>query len=75
MINYSNGTLDVFINGNLVKSAIEVVPYMTLDNLVVGTDGGISGGICNLVYFKKPLNAVNISYLYNIVKDKSPPIV
>jgi hypothetical protein len=48
---------------------------MTLDNLVVGTDGGISGGICNLVYFKKPLNAVNISYLYNIVKDKSPPIV
>ena len=74
-INYTNGTLDVFLNNKLVKTAIEVVPYMTFDNLVVGTEGGISGGICNLIYFKKPLNAINISYLYNIVKDKTPPII
>jgi len=74
-INYSNGTLDVFLNSKLVKSSIEVVPYMTLDNLVVGSENGVSGGICNLIYFKKPLNAINISYLYNIVKDKSPPII
>jgi hypothetical protein len=75
IINYSNGTLDVFLNGNLVKSNITVVPYMSLDNLIVGTKNGISGGICNLMYFKKALNAINISYLYNIVKNKSPPII
>jgi hypothetical protein len=74
IINYIGGTLDIFLNNELVKSAIEVVPYMSLDNLTIGTNGGINGGICNVVYFKEPLTAPNIYYLYNLVKDKTPPV-
>ena len=74
VINYTGGTLDIFFNNELVKSAIEVVPYMTLDNLTIGIDGGISGGICNVVYFKTPLTTSKMYILYNMVKDKTPPI-
>jgi hypothetical protein len=74
VINYTGGTLDIFFNNELVKSVIEVVPYMTLDNLTIGTDGGISGGICNVVYFKTPLTTSKMYILYNMVKDKTPPI-
>jgi hypothetical protein len=74
VINYAGGTLDIFFNNDLVKSAIEVVPYMSLDNLTIGSDSGINGGICNVVYFKSPLTTSKMYILYNMVKDKTPPI-
>ena len=74
IINYSGGVLDIFINGELVKSDIWVVPYYTLDNLTIGKDNGINGGICNLIYFKKPLTALNVYFLYNMIKNKTPPV-
>ena len=75
IINYSGGTLDIFINGELVKSTMGIIPYMKLDNLTVGEVDGIGGGLCNLVYFNKSLNSKNIYYIYNTVKNKAPPIV
>ena len=74
VINYAGGTLDIFFNNELVKSAIEVVPYMSLDSLTIGTDGGITGGICNVVYFKSPLTTTKMHILYSMVKDKTTPI-
>ena len=75
IINYNGGVLDIFLNGDLVKSNIEVVPYYTLDSLTVGEDNGINGDICNLIYFNKPLTSQNIYYLYNMVKDNTPPLM
>ena len=75
IINYSGGVLDIFLNGDLVKSSVGVVPYYTLDNLTIGEENGINGGICNVVYFKRALNASNIYYLYNMVKNKTPPVL
>lgn len=74
VVNYSAGTLDIFINNELVKSASGVVPYMTYDTLSVGAEKGLKGGICNLVYFDKPLTTTNMYYLYNLVSHSNPPI-
>ena len=74
IINYNGGVLDVFINGELQRSNIGVLPYYTLDALTIGTNDGISGKICNVVYFSKSLTHNNMFYLYNMVKDENPPI-
>lgn len=74
IINYNGGILDVFLNGELVKSNIGVVPYYTLDNLTIGEENGIKGGMCNVVYFKRALTAMNIYFLYNMIKNKKLPV-
>ena len=74
VINFNGGTLDIFLNGELVKSSIEVIPYMKLDTLTIGNDEGVNGGICNVIYFKDPLTITNIYYIYNNLKNKNPPL-
>jgi hypothetical protein len=73
LINYNGGILDVFYNGELVKSAKNIVPYMKLDSMVVGTPNGVNGAICNVMYYKHVLEAKQIAYLYNSVKNSTPP--
>ncbi len=75
VLNYNGGTLDVFYNGELVKSAIEVVPYLKYDMLTVGSNDGISGSVANLVYFREPINVVTVNNIYNTLKNSNPPIV
>jgi hypothetical protein len=75
IINGSGGTLDIFYNGKLAQSSVEVVPYITLDTLTVGTDNGISGGIANLYYYTTPLRIDQITNLYNSVKDQKMPVM
>jgi cytochrome bd-type quinol oxidase subunit 2 len=74
VLNYNGGILDIFLNGELVKSNIGVVPYHTLDNLTIGQDNGLNGGICNVVYFRHPLNSINLYLIYNMVKNNNPPV-
>ena len=56
VVSYSNGILDVFINSKLVTSIKGVVPYMSLDNITVGEDDGIAGGVCNVLYFPSSMS-------------------
>ena len=75
VINCDGGTIDVFCNNVLIKSQIKMVPYMTSDNLTVGQDGGVYGGICNVVYFNEPLTSDKMYYSYNAAKSSNPPIL
>jgi Concanavalin A-like lectin/glucanases superfamily len=73
-VQYNGGTFDIFINGKLVKSVNNVVPYKTLDTLQIGAKNGIQGGICNINYFKTLATREKIQNLYNFFKDKTPPV-
>lgn len=75
IINYSAGTLDIFLNGELVKTSVNVVPYMSYDMLTVGENNGLSGKVCNIVYFKEPLTIGKINNLYEKNKKNSPPVL
>jgi len=75
VINYNGTNLDIFLNGELVKANIKATPSMKLDSLVTGTEMGIYGGLCNLVYYRKPLTITQIYYIYNMLKDKKPPVL
>jgi hypothetical protein len=75
IINYSGGTMDVFLNGELVSSAKNIIPYNTLDNLTIGEDNGIKGGICNVIYYNKALDFMSIKGLYNQSKKSNPPVL
>ena len=61
IINYTGGTMDVFLNGDLVSSTKNIIPYSTLDNLTIGEDNGIKGGICNVIYFNNDSHLNTIS--------------
>ena len=73
VINYDSGTLDIFYNGELVKSSINIVPNMVYHELTVGSDNGSNAGMCNLTYFKEPLDIITINNLYEINKIKETP--
>jgi len=75
IINYNGGTMDIFLNGELVQSSIEVVPYYRYDLFTIGENNGVKGGICNVVYYKEPLEAQNIYMIYNTAKHLTPPVV
>lgn len=55
LINYTGGTLDVFLNDKLISSTGSLAPYMTLDVITVGKDNGINGGIKDVIYFRQPI--------------------
>jgi hypothetical protein len=75
IINYNSGALDIFYNGLLEKSKLQIIPFMEYDSLIIGAEKGIFGRICNVNYFNKPLISSQIYYLYNSLKNKEPPIV
>ena len=73
VLNYDSGTLDIFYNGELVQSSINISPNVTYHDLTVGTDNGPNGGICNLTYYKEPLDIISINNLYKMSKLKDTP--
>jgi hypothetical protein len=75
IINYHGGTIDIFINGQMINSKINVVPYISNAALTVGKNNGINGDICNLIYYKFPMTNPDIYRMYHIFKNKNPPII
>lgn len=75
VMNYVNGTCDVFLNGKLHASKIEIIPIKETKEVEIGTEGGIQGSVCNLIFFDRQLSSLKIKELYNEFADKTPPII
>lgn len=74
VLSYANGTLDLFLNGELQKSAI-AVPQTSSQEIIVGAEQGVKGRLCTLMFYNKVLSMNEIQALYIQFKDKNPPTV
>ena len=75
VINYDSGILDIFMNSKLLASYNNIVPYMSQDQITIGDEQGLSGGICNVVYFPQSISKDRIDINYKILSNKNPPVI
>jgi hypothetical protein len=75
VLNYVNGTCDVFLNSELHASKIEVIPIKEDKIFEIGAENGIQGKVCNVIFFKDHLSSVKIKELYSEFSYKNPPII
>jgi len=76
VFNYNGNAVDVFINGDLVKTAT-IADGMDIkhdDLLSYGSNEDLDGAICNIKYYKKPLTKYQIVNIYNVLNGQNPPI-
>lgn len=76
VFNYAKSNADIFVNGELKGSAERDSVNESLglgDVIVVGQNGGLSGGMCNMVYFGRPLLKYEIDTIYTLNKRSDPP--
>jgi len=68
VINYNYGTLDLFINNNLVGSYKNITPFINLGkhNLAFGDSSNIldNCGVCDIRYFNIPITLSKVESLY-----------
>lgn len=82
VLNYYGGTLDVFVNNELIETVDNIIPEQENGNsgIISGGGGsvdslGINGGLCNVVYYNKTLSKNDIYWIYKSLNDKSPPVL
>jgi hypothetical protein len=78
VFNYTKSNADIFINGELKGSVKrdEVNENLTIgDAIVVGQANGLIGGVCNIVYFNRPLVKYEIETIYSLNKDAETPSI
>jgi len=76
VFNYNGNAADVFINGDLVKTATidDGIDIKDDDLLSYGSNTDLDGAICNIKYYKKPLTKYQIVNIYNVLNGQNPPI-
>ena len=65
VINYNGGTINIFMNDKLIATKKNVIPAMKYKNIRIGDTFGVSGGICNVVYYPIILDRGTITSNYN----------
>jgi len=80
VFNYKSNMVDLFVNGDLVKSFEfskndDIIPqYVISDEVSIGSKNGPNGAICNIVYNEQPLSKEHIVTSYNLLMTRNPPI-
>ena len=64
VINYFGGTLDLFLNNELLLSKISITPLLFPNQIICGSDNGIHGGIKSLKFYNKTLSKNDINFIY-----------
>ena len=76
VFNYSNNSVDLFINGNLERTFMfnNIFPnYDPTDLFTIGDNNGLNGAIGNIMYYIHPLTNFQITNTYNLLMNKNPP--
>lgn len=68
VMNYNGGTMDIFLNGELVSSTPNVVPYMKKVGMIIGKDKGLVGGIRDVDHSYQLFNSYGVKMIYYIKK-------
>lgn len=77
VFNYSSQRADLFINGDLVRTfefSDNLPTYKPSDKIVVGSNNGLDGAICNVKFYNHPLTKFEIANTYNLLRNKNPPV-
>lgn len=73
-INNMGSKCDLFLNGEIVTTIKQAIPQNKTNTITTGAHNGIVGRICNIYYFKKPLNGTEILDIYHKYKKYDPPM-
>lgn len=69
----SGGALDVFVNGDLAKSYPGVLSYNQYDQVTLGGNNALDGGICCVVYYNRTISYNEVQTLYTVGSQSTPP--
>ena len=75
VVNYDGSTMDVFLNGILVGSKPNIAPYITMENIKIGAEKGLEGGICNVNFYNKILQEREIIIEYKALREMPTPLI
>jgi hypothetical protein len=75
VINCNTTIVDIFINGNLERTITlsEPLDFTNTGTIKLGSNDGLDGAICNVMYYNEPLTKNQIASSYNFLMLKNPP--
>jgi len=77
VINCNSTIIDIFVNANLEKTFTlsEPLDFTNTGTITLGSNDGLDGAICNIMYYNEPLNKNQITSSYNFLIFKNPPTI
>jgi hypothetical protein len=76
VINVYANQVDIYLNNELIVSEkYDVSTWDLHQSVKAGDQDGVEGAICNVNYYNDPLSKFTISLIYNMFKDKNPPVI
>lgn len=75
VINRTYNDVDIFINGKLTTSFVPSNFELTSTDRIKTGQNGLSGAICNVMYYNNPQTKSQVAYNYNLYQPLNPPIL